>query len=772
MVLGKRLPRVDGLEKVTGQSQYADDIVLPNMLRGLVVRSPYPHARILKIDTSRAEKLPGVLSVASAQDLPRVRYGSSVQDETAFAVDRVRYAGEAVAAVVAIDLDAAKEALRLVQVEYEELPAVLDAHEALKPGSPLVHEESHTYRHLPGFTPVEGTNICYHYKLRRGDVETGFAESALLLEDTYRVPMAHHGYIEPQTAVCWFDPQGRATVWSPSAKPYGLRKDLAAVFQLPMSKVRVMSCRVGGSFGGKNDARLEHIGLVLARKAGRPVKMSMTRSETFASGTVRHPVTIWVKTGVKVDGTLHAREMEITWNTGAYCAAGGQLCKNSGHSAPGPYKIPHVKVDSLLVYTNNPIAGGMRGFGSPQIAWAVESQMDEIAERLGLDPVELRLRNAVEEGSLSCDGQVLHSVGLKETIREVASQTEGRRGRLAPGWGTGFACSQKSVISGTSSAAFVKINEDGTCVVMSSTVEVGQGSDTVKAQIAAEELGLRVGDIVVVAPDTDVTPYDFGTVASRGTFHMGNAVRLAALDARQKLFQLAADRLEANTADLEAVEGMVRVKGSPERGVPIAVLAAESVRRQGPILGQGSYINDVPDLPRPEGQSLGVTGPETGKPADPSAFYIYGAQAAEVKVDLETGDIDVNRVVASYDVGRVINPATCEGQVEGQVMMGLGATLYEEMLLEGGRVLNPNLRDYKIPTMPDTPEIRTALVEELHSEGPHGAKGVGEAVTVTTPATIANAVYQAAGVRMKSLPITPEKLFWALKEKRAGGSGC
>lgn len=757
MVLGKRLPRVDGLEKVTGQAQYADDIVLPNMLRGKVLRSPYPHARILNIDTSRAEKLPGVVAVASAKDLPLVRYGASIQDETAFAVDRVRYVGEAVAAVAAVDLETAKEALRLLQVEYEEQPAVFNAHEALKPGGPLVHEEVHTYKHLPGFMPVEGTNICYHYKLRRGDVEVGFGESDLVLEDTYQVPMAHHGYIEPPVAVCWFDQQGRATVWSPSAKPYGLRKDLAVVFQLPMSKMRVMTCRVGGSFGGKNDARLEHIGLALARKAGRPVKMSMTRSESFTSAVVRHPVTIRVKTGVKKDGTLHAREMEITWNTGAYSASGGMLCKNSGHSAPGPYKIPHVKVDSLLVYTNNPIAGAMRGFGCPQISWAVESQMDEIAERLGIDPVDLRLRNAVEERSLCYDGQVLHSVGLKETIREVAAQTEGRRGRLAPGWGTGFACSQKSVISGTSSAAFVKINEDGTCVVMSSTVEVGQGSDTVKAQIAAEELGLRVEDIVVVAPDTDTTPYDFGTVASRGTFHMGNAVRLAAADARQKLFLVAADRLEANTADLEAVGGMVRVKGSPERGVPIAVLAAESVRGQGPILGQGSYIHN-----------LEVTDPETGKPAEPSAFYIYGAQAAEVRVDLETGGIDVNRIVASYDVGRVINPATCEGQVEGQVIMGLGATLYEEMLLDGGRVLNPNFRDYKMPTMPDTPEIRSALVEVPHAEGPFGAKGVGEAVTVTTPATISNAVYQAVGVRMKSLPITPEKLFWAMKDKRPG----
>ena len=752
MVLGKRVPRVDGLEKVTGRAQYADDLVLPNMLRGRVLRSPYAHARILHVDTSRAEVLPGVAAVASAKDLPLVRYGSSIQDETAFAVDRVRYAGEAVAAVAAVDLDTVKEALSLIRVEYEELPAVFDAREALKAGSLLVHEDVHTYRYLPGFAPVEGTNICYHYKLRRGDVEAGFAESDLVLEDTYQTPMAHHAYIEPQSAVCWFDQQGRATVWTSNSKPFGLRKDLAAVFQLPMSRVRVETSRVGGSFGGKNDARLEHTGLTLARKAGRPVKMSMTRSENFASATVRHPATITVKTGVRRDGTLHAREIEVLWNTGAYCAAGGSLFKNSGHAAPGPYKIPHVKVDSFLVYTNNPVASGMRGFGSPQIAWAVESQMDEIAERLGIDPIELRLRNAVEEGSVSYEGEVLHSVGLKEAIRGIAAESEGRRGRLAPGWGTGFACSQKSVISGTSSAAFVKINEDGTCVVMSSTVEVGQGSDTVKAQIAAEELGLRVEDVVVVAPDTDITPYDFGTVASRGTFHMGNAVRLAASDARQKLFQLAADRLEANTLDLEAAAGMVRVKGSPDRGVPIAALAAESVRRQGPILGQASYVH-----------SREATDPETGKPVEPSAFFIYGAQAAEVRVDGETGRVDVSRIMASYDVGRVVNPATCEGQVEGQIMMGLGATLYEEMLLEGGRVCNPNLKDYKIPTMPDTPEIRTILVEAPHAEGPHGAKGVGEAVTVTTPATIANAVYQATGIRMKTLPITPEKLFWAMK---------
>lgn len=567
-VIGKRLPRVDGLEKVTGRAQYADDIVLPNMLRGVVLRSPHPHARILSVDTSRAARLPGVAAVATARDLPAVRYGASVQDETAFAVDRVRYAGEAVAAVAARDLETAREAIRLITVQYEELPAVLDAREALRPGSPLVHKEVHTYKHLPGIAPVEGTNLCYRYKLRRGDIEAGFAQSDVVLEETYDVPMAHHGYIEPQTAVCWFDPQGRATVWSPSAKPYGLRRDLAAVLQLPLSKVRVMTCRVGGSFGGKNDARLEHIGLALSRLAGQPVKMSTTRSESFTSAVVRHPVSVRVKTGARQDGTLLAREMEIIWNTGAYCAAGGMLCKNSGHSAPGPYQIPNVKVDALLVYTNNPIAGGMRGFGSPQLSWAVESQMDELAERLGLDPVALRLKNAVQEGTLSYDGQVLQSVGLEETIREVAARTEGRRGRLAPGRGTGFSCSQKSCMAGTSSSAFVKLNEDGTCVVMSSTVETGQGSDTVKAQITAEELGLRIEDIVVVAPDTDTTPFDFATVASRGTFHMGNAVRMAAADARQKLFQLAADRLEANIADLEAVAGVVRVKGSPERGCP------------------------------------------------------------------------------------------------------------------------------------------------------------------------------------------------------------
>ncbi len=759
VVLGQRQPRVDGFEKVTGQSQYADDIVLPNMLRGKVLRSPHPHARILKIDTSRAERLPGVVAVATAKDVPLSRYGTGIQDETVFAVDRVRYAGEAVAAVAAVDLDIAKKAIGLISVEYEELPAVFDAHEAMKSGSPLVHEELHTYKHLPLFEPFEGTNIGYHFKLRRGDVEAGFAESDLVLEDTYQAPMAQHGYIEPPVAVCWFDAQGRATVWSPSPKPFTLRAQLAAALQLPLSKIRIMTCRVGGSFGGKGDAKLEHIGLALARKAGRPVKLSMTRPETFTSTLVRHPATIRVKTGVKRDGTLHARQMEVIWNTGAYCASGAMVCRNSGHSAPGPYKIPHVKVDSLLVYTNNPISGGMRGFGSPQLTWAVECQMDEIAGRLGIDPIELRLKNAVEEGTLLYDGQVAHSVGLKETIREVATQIEGRRGRLAPGRGIGVACSQKSCASGSSSSAFVKINEDGTVIVMSSTVEAGQGSDTVKAQIVAEELGVRVEDVVLVAPDTDITPYDMGTVASRSTFHMGNAVRLAAADAKGKLFQLAADRLEANAADLEAVGGMVRVKGSPDQGVRIATLAAASVRKAGPILGQATYIHKY-EAP------AGVT----EMPSEPSTFYVYGAQAAEVSVDLETGGIDVGRIVASFDVGRVINLTTCEGQVEGQVMMGLGATLYEEMLVDGGRVLNPNFRDYKMPTMPDTPMISTSLVQEPHQEGPHGAKGIGEAVTVTTPATITNAIFQAAGVRIKSLPVTPEKLFWALKELKTPGS--
>ncbi len=760
--IGQSPVRLDAREKVTGRTLYAVDLKMAGMLYAKVLRSPHPHARILHIDATKARSLPGVVAVVTGKDFPG-SLGATVQDQSFLAGDKVRFVGDAVAAVAAVNLDTAEEALSLIHVEYELLPALFDPVEAMKSREVLIHENLSQYAVAPGIFPVPGTNICNHFKLRKGDPERGFKESDLVLEDTYRSHMVQHAHLETHAAIAQVDSSGKILIWSNTQTPYFNRKALAKSLNLPLNQVRVMVTTLGGGFGGKSYLKAEPICVALALKSkGRPVKLVFTREEEFGVAPVRHPTIIRCKTGMKKDGTWLAQETELIFDTGAYADIGPRVCRNAGFSAAGPYQVPNVRIDSYCVYTNHPIGGAFRGFGIPQVSWAIESHLDVMAEKLGLDPVEVRLKNAVEEGSLSVTGQVLHSVGLKETLRQAAEKI-GWRKASGPYRGKGIACMHKSTVTPSSSAAFVKLNEDASVTLLCSAVEMGQGSSTILAQIASEELGIPVEKISMVRPDTDVTPYDMASVSSRSTFFVGNAVRRAAADAREQLFQIAAEILEANPQDLVIEGGKVMVRGVPEKAIPIAELplgeafyaGAKGRGRGRPVLGRGSFtVEDATPLDR-----------ETGQGKNPSAFWMYATQAAEVEVDPRSGRVKVLRISSAHDVGKSIHPVAIEGQIQGALVMGVGTALWEEMELEKGRVKNPSFAEYKLPSALDAPEMIPIIVEELHAQGPYGAKGLGEPALAPTAAAIANAIYAAVGVRVKDLPITPEKILEGLRKK-------
>jgi carbon-monoxide dehydrogenase large subunit len=759
-MIGASIPRIDAIEKVLGKALYATDIKIQGMLYGKVLRSSLPHAKILNVDISRAQKLLGVKGVVTGKDLMG-RYGTCIQDQPYYCFDKVRYVGDPVAGVAATDLDIAEEALELIKVDYEELPPVLDPVKGMEPDAPLIHEELGSYWCGPHYFPVPGTNICNHFKLRKGDLDEGFRQSDFISEDTFKTQMVQHCHLEPHAAIAQVSPSGQITIWTNTQHPYSCRRELARSLGMPMNQIRIIVTYVGGGFGGKVYLKVEPLSVVLAMKVknSRPVQIVLTREEEFyATSIVRHPAVIQIKTGVKRDGTLMARRVKLVWDTGAYADAGPPISRNAGFSCNGPYKIPNLWVDSYCVYTNKTIAGAFRGFGIPQIMWAIDSQMDILAEGIGMDPVEIRLKNALEEGSISSTGEILHSVGIKECIQKSAEAIDWGK-RSGENRGKGIGVMHKMTMAPSSSSAFVKLSDDGTAEVLTSTVDMGQGSSTIFAQIVAEELGLNVKDIKVASPDTSVTPFDHGTSSSRSTFHMGNAVKQAAVDAKRQLLEVAAEELEANPEDLEVRKGLIFVKGSPEKNIPLSKVSMGgsylAIGKGKPIMGRGTF--NVPDATPLD--------PETGQGAKPTVFWMYAAQAAEVEVDRETGKVKVLKIVSAHDIGKAINTSACEQQIEGAIATGVGTTLMEEIRIEGGKTLNPNFVDYKMPTSLDMPEMVPILVETIHESGPYGAKGLGEPALAPTAPAIANAIYDAVGVRIKELPITPDKVLKALKEK-------
>jgi CO/xanthine dehydrogenase Mo-binding subunit len=766
--IGKTVRRLDYETKVTGQAHYLADMSVPGMCHGKILRSPYPHARIKRIDASKALKVAGVMAVLTREDILHDEgiepfYGPVFKDQTIVATEKVRHVGDPVAAVAALTVDAAEEALALIEVDYEELPAVLDVRQALGEKATLVHDSvklpSSGFADLAEIKPMEGTNICTHFKLNRGDIEKGFAEADQIFEDTFTLPATQHSFLETHACIAAIEPGGRITVWATTQNPFVVRTQLANIFKVPVSKVRVIVPYLGGGYGGKVYPKVEPITVALAQKAGRPVRVVLSREEVFYTIT-KHAAVIRMKTGVKNDGTLVARECEIHLDTGAYAEIGPRVAKKSGYTAAGPYRIPNLKINSYSVYTNKPPAGAFRGFGVSQSAWAVESQMDIIAAALKIDPLELRKKNGYDEGDKFVTDETLHAIGLKECLDGVAksigwerkefksSRVQGSRPDSIRR-GKGLACMIKATITPSISSAMVKLNEDASLSIYIGTVEMGQGSDTVMAQIAGAELGIPLPKIQVLGVDTDVVPYDLTTSSSRSTFHMGKAVQLAAQDIQRQLKQIVAQEYAVPEDKISFVEGKVRL---PEAALDYAEVMFKRFGMQG-----GTLVGD--------GQVKTSTKDEFGEKST-SAFWFLAAGAAEVEVDTDTGKFKLLKYATAVDVGKALNPLGCRQQLAGAAITGIGQAIFEEIAYDNGQLINPNLVDYVLPSLGDMPAVIDPIcVETPDRNGPFGAKGIGESALIPVAPAIANAIYDAVGVRIKDLPIKAEKIYLGFEQK-------
>src|SRR5882672_1472159 len=738
--IGKTFRRLDYETKVTGRAQYLADMNVPGLCHGKILRSPYAHARILKIDTAKALKIPGVVAVLTRDDILHDEgiepyYGPVFKDQTIVAVEKVRHVGDPVAAVAALSVDAAEEALRLIEVDYDELPAVLDVHQALKPGAALVHESVKVpmsgFADLAELKPIDGTNICTHFRLNRGDIDKGFAEADHIFEDTFTLPAKQHCFLETHACIASVEPGGRITVWATTQNPFVVRTQLANIFKVPVAKVRVIVPYLGGGYGGKVYPKVEPITVALAQKAGRPVRVVLSREEVFYTIT-KHAAVIRMKTGVKKDGTLVARECEIHLDTGAYAEIGPRVAKKSGYTACGPYRIPNLKIDSYSVYTNKPPAGAFRGFGVSQSAWAVESQMDIIAAALKMDPLELRKKNGYNEGDTFVTEETLRAIGLKECLDEVAksigwegksfksSKVQGSTGTNVRR-GKGLACMIKATITPSISCAVVKLNEDASLSIYSGTVEMGQGSETVLAQIAGKELAIPLQKIQVLGVDTDVVPYDLTTSSSRSTFHMGKAVQLAAQDIMRQLKQIVAKEYAVPQDKIVFAYGKIRL---PETQLDYAEVMFKRFGMQGgTLVGEGQVKTSVKD--------------EFGEKST-SAFWFLAAGAAEVEVDIDTGKFKLLKYATAVDVGKALNPLGCRQQLAGAVITGIGQAMFEEIAYDNGQLINPNLVDYVLPSLGDMPPVIDPIcVEVPDRNGPFGAKGIGESALIPVAPAIA-----------------------------------
>ncbi len=742
--VGRSLPRLEARDKVTGRAEYVHNLRLPGMLYGKIFRSTVAHGRIRSIDTREARALPGVHRVVTADDvrkvIPHPYYGPAFHDQPILAVDKVRHVGEPVAVVLAADPHVAEQAAQLIVADYEELPAVYDEVEAMTSAA-IVHEELKPAGTFPDLKHLEGkrdTNIALEFQLRRGDPDKAFAAAAHVYEHTFRTQQVLHVPLEPYVSVADAS-HSQVTIHTASQSPSFVRSEVARVLGWPENRVRVKVPYLGGGFGAKLYIKLEALVTALSLIARRPVKISLTMEEQFYTLT-KHASTFRIKSGVDKDGRIVARECEVWWNGGAYADIGPRVTQKSGFTAPGPYDIDNVKIDSYALYTNLPPAGALRGFGIPQLVWAYESHTDMVARALGIDPLEFRRRNILREGRPQATGTLMRDAAIGAVLERVGERMNWPkpfdRGGGTIRRGRGLAVGFKASISPTTSAAIVNLNADGSCVLYTSTVDMGQGSDTAMAQIAGEVLNLPAESIRVVHPDTDVTPYDMATLGSRSTFHMGNAVRLAAEDARAK------------------IEALKRELGLPDgSNVPYAELFQKKYKMQaGNIVGVGSYI---PSYAPPD--------PATGQTPDATPYWMIGGVGAEVEVDTETGEVKVTRLVNVADVGRPLNPRIVETQISGGATMQLGFTLFEKMHFDAGQVTNASLADYKIPGIADVPAMTSEPVDAFQQSGPFGAKGVGETATFSVSPAIANAIEDAVGVRLTELPLTPEAVYRALR---------
>lgn len=749
-VVGRSLPRFDAPGKVTGTAVYAADFALPGMLWGRVFRSTEPHARIARIDTRRARALPGVRAVITADDVPDVRYGGGLKDETVLARGRVRYVGQPVAAVAAATPEAAEAALGAIEVEYEALPAVLDVAAALAPGAPLVHPDWRDYTAIP-ILHRDG-NVCNRARIVVGDVERGFAEADRVFEHRFSTAVVHQGYTEPRAAVASWDSSGQVTVWSNTQLPFEIQNTLAEILEVAPSKIRVIVPGIGGGFGGKLRVGVEHVAALLARRTGRPVKVVTTSEEELTAAYPRQGTIVELRTGVTREGRITAKEGRIWFDTGAFAGSGPGVASVATLVLAGPYRIPNLLLEGYAIYTNKTNCGSYRAPSGPQSNFAVESQMDMIADAIGLDPLEFRLRNIVREGDEGPTGQVLSGVGLEECLLRAAAAIGWSERRPGPWRGKGLACGWWTTTGG-SSGVYVKINPDGTVALNTGAAEIGTAALTGAAQVLAEELGVDLADIGVVSADTFSTPFDFGAQGSRTAFAVGNACRAAVAELRGQLFRLAAAQLGVEP-DALALRDKHVVAG--DRRVSLAELARLSQQSGGGLIAHGTFI--APPTPYDAKRVEAHVYPAFHSPS-------FHAHAVDLSVDPETGEVRIHGYVVAQDVGFAMNPTYIEGQIEGGVAQGLGQALSEELVYADGRVLNPNLTDYKMPTTLDVPPIRSILVQHPSLAGPYGAKGVGEPPNIEPPAAVANAVASATGLRVTSLPITPERIALGLREE-------
>ena len=819
-IIGKPTAMIDAAEKTTGTGKYTDDLRVPGMLVGKILHSPYPHARIKRIDTSRTEKLDGVITVAVGTDAPTPFGILPVgHDEHALALDKVRYVGDNVACVAAVSEAIAEKAVELIEVEYELLPAYFDPEESMKAQSDLIHDNK-----------PQNLEKDYHHVF--GDPDQGFAQADHVAEARFLANEVTHAAMEPHSTLASFeiDPhtgkQGRLTVWSSTQVPYYLQHKLSLVLEMPMQQIRVIKPLVGGGFGGKSEViPLEIIAAVAARKAQAPVKITYTREEVFWAHRGRPRTIIDLKTGVKNDGRITAVKARVVQDGGAYCSYGVVTILYSGALLGALYDIPNIQYDGYRVLTNKPACGAMRGHGTVNVRFAFESQLDELAERSSMDPAEIRRRNLLQPPCVTVNGLRVQSYGLPECIERTVERSgwRERRGKLPKGRGLGIACSH--YVSGAANSIIrsdmphstvnIKIDRDGGVVVYTGASEIGQGSDTMTAQIAAETLGCSLSRVRVIAADTDLTPIDIGSYSSRVTFMAGNATLRAAGEVKKIISAAAAKRmgceveelifrddtiLKRNRLELERTESAQSLRGPDGRGrssphgsslaqhldsaasvsghvegqilrgslqqkrkdegpkdsmtFEEAVVAA--IDFHGALTGTGSYA------PPPDARG----GKHKGAGVGPSPAYSYSAQVAEVRVDEETGEVVVHKVWAAHDCGRALNPVSVEGQIIGSVWMGMGQALTEEMVWKDGMLMNPGLLEYRSPSSIESPAVEPIIVESIDPEGPFGAKECSEGSLAATIPAIANAIYDAVGVRLHESPFTPERVLAALRAKR------
>jgi CO/xanthine dehydrogenase Mo-binding subunit len=724
------------------------------MLHGKVLRSREPHARLVRIDASRAAALPGVRAVLTAADVAEVRYGGSVKDEEVFARERIRFAGQPLAVVAATSPEAAAAALAAIEVVSEPLPAILDVAGALAPGAPLVHEGWAGYTALP-ILHRDG-NVCNRARIVVGDVERGFEEADRVFEHRFTTRSVHQGYTEPRAAVAQWDSSGQVSVWSNTQLPFEIQSTLSEILQIPPSKVRVIVPGVGGGFGGKLRVGVEHFAALLARRTGRAVKVMTTSEEELTAAYARQPAIVELKTGVTREGRILAREGRLWFDTGAFAGSGPGVASVATLMLAGPYRIPNLLLEGYAVYTHKTNFGSFRAPSGPQANFAVESQMDVIADAMGLDPLDFRLRNIVREGEEGPTGQVLTAVGLEECLRKAAAAIGWSERRPSPGRGKGLACGWWTTTGG-SSGVYVKINPDGTVALNTGAAEIGTAALTGAAQVLAEDLGVELADINVVSADTLSTPFDFGAQGSRTAFAVGNACRTAVADLKRQLLVLAAKQLGVEEDALQVRDGAVIAAAEGKRAT-LAELARLSQASSGGLIAHGTFV--APPTPYDTKRVEGHVYPAFHSPS-------FHAHAVDLSVDAETGEVRVHRYVVAQDVGFAMNPTYIEGQIEGGVAQGLGQALSEEIVYDNGRVLNANLTDYKMPTALDVPRIESILVQHPSLVGPFGAKGVGEPPNIEPPAAVANGVASATGVRITDLPITAEKIALARQERPA-----